>query len=80
MIRFAVVLCPALSCPVRPCPPLSFPSLRCVVKVLNSFGQGYRLSDNETMRAEYKERVLQGADSLYDFKWAVRALFLTKKN
>lgn len=51
-----------------------------MVKVLNSFGQGYRLSDNETMRAEYKERVLQGADSLYDFKWAVRALFLTKKN
>eukprot|EP00904_Undaria_pinnatifida_P003723 jgi/Undpi1/13351/HiC_scaffold_8.g03010.m1 len=39
-------------------------------QVLNSFGQGYRLSDNETMRAEYKERVLQGADSLYDFKWA----------
>lgn len=39
-------------------------------QVLNSFGQGYRLSDSESQKEDYKERVLAGADSLYDFKWA----------
>ncbi|CAN0270372.1 unnamed protein product, partial [Laminaria digitata] len=37
---------------------------------LNSFGQGYRLSDSEEQKEEYKQRVLAGADSLFDFKWA----------
>ena len=41
--------------------------------MLNAFGQGYRLSDSESQKEAYKERVLAGAESLHDFRWAVRA-------
>lgn len=37
-------------------------------QVYNSFGLAYRL----TNQAEYADRVLTGADTLYGFRWQVR--------
>lgn len=39
----------------------------CFAQVLNSYGLGYRLTDNE----DYLGRVLTGAESLLKFKWDV---------
>ncbi|CAN0410370.1 unnamed protein product, partial [Ascophyllum nodosum] len=38
-------------------------------RVLNSYGLGYRLSSSSSLRDAYKQRVLTGAQSLYDFRW-----------
>ena len=47
------------------------------LQVLNSYGLGYRLSSSSSLRDAYKQRVLTGAKSLYDFRWTVRPLYTT---
>lgn len=45
-------------------------------KVLNSFGLGYRLTDSETDKESYLERVLDGAATLHTNRWAVSLCLL----
>lgn len=42
-----------------------------LTQVLNSYGLGYRLTESESDKEDYLDRVLTGAESLHKFKWDV---------